>query len=226
MAPNAPPIPIPTFAAVLSPGDDNGGSGMSVGAEGGLEGNVVIASDVLVVLVDVLVLLVDVEDFGILVAVLAAELRVLVGSPMESRRNRPASTSQQKVSLSQQKSRGLEVTFSHGIKSVPPVEASATLSVFDGGGGGPCSWIGDIYISSTGGNLVSPRTDRCRNLVFFCRCRTRIYRCRDRWSRLSSRHCGLQKGRKRNQPERVRRWDNSMWVHLSVPGRPLPARAD
>lgn len=74
--PRAAPTPIAAFAPVLSPadGDDTLEMGLGVGVDMG--GRLVVAGD--------------------LVAVLAAELMVLVGSP-ESKRNLPAPLSQQKA---------------------------------------------------------------------------------------------------------------------------------
>ena len=130
--PNAAPMPIAAFAPVLSPA---GGSGVSGGRTAGGDSGVLVGIgladdvDVLVPLLDEVdlleALLDEVEVLGNLVAVIAAELRVLKGSPVESRRNRPPPPSQQSATPSQQKSRGLEVTFSQGIRSLPPLKASA-----------------------------------------------------------------------------------------------------
>ena len=127
--PNAAPIPIAAFAPVLSPGDADGGSGMSGGLDTEVEAGFVGTAGMLVALVDVVAGMLatfveDVEDFGCRVAEIAAELRVLKGSPTESKRNRPPPPSQQRELPSQQKSRGLEVTFSQGIRSLPPLSAS------------------------------------------------------------------------------------------------------
>lgn len=129
--PNAAPIPIAAFAPVLSPSvDADGGSGMSGGGlDTEVEAGFVGTAGMLVALVDVVAGMLasfveDVEDFGCRVAEIAAELRVLKGSPTESKRNRPPPPSQQRELPSQQKSRGLEVTFSQGIRSLPPLSAS------------------------------------------------------------------------------------------------------
>lgn len=129
--PNAAPMPIAAFAPVLSSGDADGGSGVSGGGlDTEVEAGFVGTAGMLVALVDVVVGMLatfvddDVEDFGCRVTEIAAELRVLKGSPTESRRNRPPPPSQQRELPSQQKSRGLEVTFSQGIRSLPPLSAS------------------------------------------------------------------------------------------------------
>lgn len=97
--------------------------GRTAGGDTGLLVGIGLADDVDVLMVP----LDEVEVLGNLVAVIAAELRVLKGSPTESKRNRPPPPSQQSATPSQQKSRGLEVTFSQGIRSLPPLMASAVL---------------------------------------------------------------------------------------------------